>query len=128
MRDPATANCRIYVGNLDESVSELSLEEHFKKCGSILGVIVQRGFGFIQFEEEASAKEAIKNEHGVMFQGKKLNVKQAFDNKNKQNDNEQTGNTSKADAPPRKMPRRRRGGQTMERDSPQDDRDYRYLI
>lgn len=110
MRDPATANCRIYVGNLDESTTSDSLEEHFKKHGKVVGVIVQRGFGFIQFEDENSAQESIKNEHGVMFQGRKLNVKQAFDNKNKQNDDQSAGNVPKPansqDGPPRKMLRR----------------------
>lgn len=83
MRDPSTVNCRIYVGNLDDAVQNEKLEEHFKKHGNILGIVVQRGFGFIQFEQESSAQEAIKNEHGVVFLGKKLNVKQAIDNKNK---------------------------------------------
>lgn len=136
MRDPATANCRIYVGNLDETVQQDNLKEHFKKHGNIVGVAIQRGFGFIQFEEETSAQESIKNEHGVMFQGRKLNVKPAFDNKSKAND-ENAGNSSKAgpDAPPRKMARRGghagRGGRSgpagIDRDiSPHgDDRDYR---
>lgn len=141
MRDPATANCRIYVGNLDETITSDSLEEHFKKHGKVIGVIVQRGFGFIQFEEETSAQEAIKNEHGVTFQGRKLNVKQAFDNKSKQNDEQATGAGSKGSSasqdgpPPRKMPRRgghggrgRGGGNmsNMDRDSHGDDVDYKY--
>lgn len=83
MRDPSTVNKRIYIGNLDESVTKENLEELFKKHGNVLGVDVHRGFGFIQFEEEKGAQLAIQNQHGVMFQGRKLNVKQAIDNKNK---------------------------------------------
>lgn len=83
MRDPATVNSRIYVGNIDETVTPEQLEEHFKSQGTILGVVVQRGFGFIQFKDDKSAQLAIQNKHGVLFQGRKLSVKQAIDNKSK---------------------------------------------
>lgn len=83
MRDPSTVSKRIYIGNLDESVTKENLEELFKKHGNVLGVDVHRGFGFIQYEEDKGAQLAIQNQHGVMFQGRKLNVKQAIDNKNK---------------------------------------------
>lgn len=134
MRDPATANCRIYVGGLDptqdEAVVSEKMDEHFKKYGKIVGRVVQRNFGFIQFEEETSAQEAIKNEHGKTLLGRKLNVRPAFDNKNKQQGEETPGNSN--EMPPRKVPRRGghagrgRGGHAgMDRDiSPHKD-DYR---
>ncbi|GLV34425.1 Neosin [Carabus blaptoides fortunei] len=97
-----------------ETVTPDKLEEHFKSHGTILGAVVQRGFGFIQFEEDKCAQLAIQNEHGVMFQGRKLNVKQAIDNKSKNVQSaEDSANSGPGpiqkpnDGPPRKM---RRGG------------------
>jgi RNA recognition motif-containing protein len=33
---------------------------------------LNRGFGFVQYEQESSAMEAIKQENGVVFRGKKM--------------------------------------------------------
>ena len=82
MKNPATASSRIYIGSLNvDTVIPDHLEERFKVHGNILGLVLQRGFGFIQYENEAQAQNAIKMEHGTMFHDRKLIVKQAFDNK-----------------------------------------------
>lgn len=78
MKDPTTAHSRIYIGNIAETVVADNLEQKFKAHGKILGLVLQRGFGFIQYENEYQAKQAIAAEHGNMFYGKKLNVKQAY--------------------------------------------------
>lgn len=80
MRDPNTANCRVYVGNTKEGVTSPELTAHFSKHGQILGVSMNRGFGFIQFANEASATAAIQQENGTQFQGRKLNVRTAVKN------------------------------------------------
>ncbi|XP_017768938.1 PREDICTED: PAX-interacting protein 1 [Nicrophorus vespilloides] len=80
MKNPATASSRIYIGNLAEGVVPNNLEEKFGSHGKILGLVVQRGFGFIQFENESQAELAIKNEHGTMLFGRKINVRQAIEN------------------------------------------------
>lgn len=89
MRDPATASSRIYIGNIAETVVVDNLEQKFRAHGNILGLVLQRGFGFIQFETEEQAHTAIQKEHGNMFYGRKLNVRQAqaFDPKKKDNRN-----------------------------------------
>jgi RNA recognition motif-containing protein len=33
---------------------------------------LNRGFGFVQYEQESSAIEAIKQENGAIFRGKKM--------------------------------------------------------
>lgn len=78
MKDPTTAHSRIYIGNIAESVVADNLEQKFRTHGKILGLVLQRGFGFIQYENEHQARQAIESEHGCMFYGKKLNVKQAY--------------------------------------------------
>lgn len=80
MRDPATENSRVYVGNLLENITSPDLTTHFSKYGVIRGVLINRGFGFIQFENDASAKSAIQNENNTIFQGRKIIVRNAVKN------------------------------------------------
>nr|CAD7449792.1 unnamed protein product [Timema bartmani] len=79
MNDPTTANARVYVGNLPVAdISKKDLEDRFRKHGSVLGVTLNnRGFGFVQYEDEESALDAIKLENGANFKGKKIEVNQA---------------------------------------------------
>lgn len=85
MKDPTTAHARIYIGNIAETVVADNLEQKFKIHGKILGLVLQRGFGFIQYQNEFQAKQAIDAEHGAMFHGRKLNVKQAYGHNPNQN-------------------------------------------
>lgn len=80
MKDPHTANCRIYIGNINEHVNSQEIETHFAKYGKILGVLLHKGFGFIQFEKEQSVNEAIKMEHQNMFHGRNMIVRRAQSN------------------------------------------------
>lgn len=90
MRDPKTANSRIYIGNIPEN-SRSEIEEHFSKFGQIIGVILNRGFGFIQFDSEECATNAIKSEDGSQFMGRKLIVRNAQQNNNGGNENKRGG-------------------------------------
>ena len=38
----------------------------------VSGIALNRGFGFVQYEQESSAIEAIKQENGAIFRGKKM--------------------------------------------------------
>jgi RNA recognition motif-containing protein len=40
--------------------------------GGVTGISLNRGFGFVQYEQESSAIEAIKLENGAVFRGKKM--------------------------------------------------------
>lgn len=75
MKDKATAHLRIYVGNISDKVTEVDLYDHFKEYGTVTGIVVNRNFGFVQFEEEASAQAAISKGNGVVIQGKNINVR-----------------------------------------------------
>ncbi|XP_011504412.1 PREDICTED: uncharacterized transmembrane protein DDB_G0289901-like isoform X2 [Ceratosolen solmsi marchali] len=78
LKDPATAGSRIFIGHLQtEDMNRNELEEHFSKYGTIVGSLLNRGFGFVQFEDEQSAQNAIKNENGAMFKGRRIDVKPA---------------------------------------------------
>ncbi|XP_032683282.1 homeobox protein 2-like isoform X2 [Odontomachus brunneus] len=78
LKDPATASSRIFVGHLQtDDVTRLELEEHFAKYGTVIAALINRGFGFVQFEDEQSAQKAIQNEDGAMFKGRRIDVRPA---------------------------------------------------
>ncbi|XP_072767856.1 uncharacterized protein Neos isoform X2 [Anoplolepis gracilipes] len=78
LKDPATASSRIFVGHLQtDDVTKLELEEHFSKYGTVIASIINRGFGFVQFEDEQSAQKAIQNENGALFKGRRIDVRPA---------------------------------------------------
>lgn len=81
MKNPTTSPSRIYIGNIAESVKYIDLESKFRVHGNILGITLQKGFGFVQFENENQAQSAISKEHGSTLHGRKLNVKPAFENR-----------------------------------------------
>ena len=68
--DPKMMNSRVFVGNLpSDKVSRQDVEKLFQSYGKILGVSLHKSYGFIQFEDEDSAKEAVKGLHGTMLRG-----------------------------------------------------------
>ncbi|XP_046747185.1 uncharacterized protein LOC124411789 isoform X2 [Diprion similis] len=78
LKDPATINSRVFVGHLQtEDMNKHELEEHFQKYGTVVGSLINRGFGFVQFEDEQSALIAIQNENGSMFKGRRIDVRPA---------------------------------------------------
>lgn len=77
LKDPATAGCRVFVGHLQtEEMNRNELEEHFSKYGTVVGSLLNRGFGFVQFEDEEAAQNAIKSENGSMFKGRRIGTVQ----------------------------------------------------
>lgn len=80
MKDRATAHLRIYVGNLADKTTVEELYEHFITYGQINGIVINRNFAFVQFEEESSAQEAIAKGNGSVLKGKILIVRTAQSN------------------------------------------------
>lgn len=73
LKDPATAHCRVFIGRLaTEELNKVELEERFSKYGTVIGSLLNRGFGFVQFEDEQSAADAIQGENGALFKGKRI--------------------------------------------------------
>lgn len=77
MRDPATNNCRIYIGNLPGNCRK-EVEDYFKQFGNVAGVILNRGFGFVQFDNPDSVQDAIQIGNGTLLMGQKISVSQAM--------------------------------------------------
>jgi RNA recognition motif-containing protein len=75
----------IYVGNLSYTVTEDALRKCFEAVGECVSVQIikdkitgqAKGFGFVEMENEADAKEAIAKINGTELGGQKLTVNEA---------------------------------------------------
>ena len=81
MDDPEGLASRVFVGNIPLDAEREVLKERFEVHGKVSGVMVLKGFAFIQFEKESEAKVAIEKEKGTEIGGKKIDVKKATQNK-----------------------------------------------
>lgn len=80
---------KLYVGNLNYSVTNEELEELFSGYGNVVEVTVLegRGFGFVEMstaDEAASAKEALD---GSEFKGRTMRIDEARPRRNRQQRN-----------------------------------------
>ncbi|XP_066138861.1 nuclear receptor coactivator 5 [Euwallacea fornicatus] len=78
MKNPATAASRIYIGGIPKAIIADDLEAKFSKHGKLLGLSINTGFAFIQYDSEQEAQNAIKGENGTVMMGRKIIVRQAF--------------------------------------------------
>jgi RNA recognition motif-containing protein len=97
---------KLFVGSLPWAVDDQALEDLFKDFGAVSSakVIMDResgrskGFGFVEFEDDNAAKEAIKQLNGKDMQGRAIVVSEArpleprpprrdFNNRDNGNDN-----------------------------------------
>ncbi|KAM8710599.1 hypothetical protein ACLKA7_017254 [Drosophila subpalustris] len=75
-RDPALAKNRIYVGNLPMCTRE-ELESICHPYGKVVGSLVQKNFGFVQFESEEIANKCADALNKSTFKSKALIVRNA---------------------------------------------------
>lgn len=92
MKNPITAPSRIFIGGIPKAVIAEDLDNKFSKYGKILGLVINSGFAFIQYETEQEAHAAIQAENGTVLMGKKIDVRQAFAPKGNNRDSRQTAN------------------------------------
>lgn len=73
---------KLYVGNLPYGITDDQLSEHFAQFGTVVSAAVisdrdtgrSKGFGFVEFEDDAQAQKAIEELHGKDFQGRNIVV------------------------------------------------------
>ncbi|KAL9640770.1 MAG: hypothetical protein Q9164_000085 [Protoblastenia rupestris] len=93
MTDAARTKATIYVAGLENAVNDKILADAFVPFGEIVDVTLpkpelpsstdpHRGFGYIEFESPADAKEAIDNMDQSEFFGRVIKVAQAKPQKN----------------------------------------------
>ena len=76
---------RLYVGNLPFSITEDELRDVFESHGSLASVRVitdretgrSRGFGFVEYDEQSAAEDAIRALDGTELGGRSLRVNEA---------------------------------------------------
>jgi RNA recognition motif-containing protein len=80
-----TSLTKLYVGSLPYSWTAEQLEELFKTYGRITSAAIvsdqvtrrSKGFGFIEFEAEESARKAMEELNGREIEGRNLSVREA---------------------------------------------------
>lgn len=78
-------SAKLYVGNLDYSVTGDQLSEMFSQAGQVVSATVitdrysgrSKGFGFVEMSSDDEAKKAIETFNGKDFQGRNLIVNEA---------------------------------------------------
>ncbi len=73
---------KLYVGNLSYQVTEQDLRDLFSQVGELQDVMLivdrdtrrSKGFGFVEFVNEADAQKAIEQFHDKEVQGRRLTV------------------------------------------------------
>jgi len=76
---------KLYVGNLSFNTTDQELEEMFTEYGKVISATVikdqytnkSKGFGFVEFDQEADAKKAKDAVDGKEFNGRSLRVDEA---------------------------------------------------
>jgi len=70
---------KLYVGNLDYSVTKDDLSELFAEFGEVVEVTIidGKGFGFVEMTEPADAEKAIADLDGKDLKGRAMKVNEA---------------------------------------------------
>ena len=82
MDDPGGLLSRVFVGNIPLDADREAIKAKFELHGTVTGVMVLKGFAFVQYEKDSDARKAIAVENGKEFLGKKIDVKPAKQNTN----------------------------------------------
>jgi hypothetical protein len=78
---------KLFVGNLAYSTTDDRIQQAFAQFGEVLSATVimdratgqSRGFGFVEFATEASARSAIESMNGTVLDGRSITVNVARD-------------------------------------------------
>ena len=70
---------KLYVGNLDYSVTKDDLSELFAEFGEVVEVTIidGKGFGFVEMSEPAEAEKAMGDLNGKDLKGRSMKVDEA---------------------------------------------------
>ncbi|XP_038070391.1 heterogeneous nuclear ribonucleoprotein C-like isoform X2 [Patiria miniata] len=67
---------RIFIGNLNTGqVTTQEIVSRFSKYGRITGVSIHEGYGFVQYNNELNARQAIEGEYGAILSRQPIDVR-----------------------------------------------------
>lgn len=71
-------SCRVFIGNIDPSVTLEDIEQLFDGYGKVLEPIrMHKGYAFVQYDNTDSAESAIRERNGTVLGGKPIDVQLA---------------------------------------------------
>ena len=71
--DTKSIRSRVFIGHLNTSrASRQDLLKLFGECGKVVAISILDGYGFVQFDNEESARKSIRKIHGKSLHGMKL--------------------------------------------------------
>jgi cold-inducible RNA-binding protein len=90
---------KLYVGNLNFDMTDAELEETFSQFGEIVSAVVvkdrdsgrSKGFGFVEFAQEADAQQAKGAMNGKDLNGRALKVDEAREQRDRNRGRESGG-------------------------------------
>jgi arginine/serine-rich splicing factor 4/5/6 len=65
---------RIYIGNLPSRATERDVEDFFRGYGKIRDVILKSGFGFVEFDDNRDAADAVEELNGREMLGDRVKI------------------------------------------------------
>ncbi|XP_042149339.1 serine-arginine protein 55 isoform X4 [Ixodes scapularis] len=68
---------RVYIGHLSYRVRERDLEKFFRGFGKIREVLLKNGFGFVEFDDDRDADDAVYELNGRELDGERVVVELA---------------------------------------------------
>lgn len=68
--------CRIFIGNLPtDQVTKESMRQVFSQYGNYVDCSIYKNFGFVQFSDEKSARDAVAGTNHTVMHDRRLDVK-----------------------------------------------------
>lgn len=79
-------NSQIFIAKLGFDTNENDMRRTFEKFGSIREIILKKSYGFVNYENQDSALEAIKAMNGQKINGRRVVVEMSEDRGGRRND------------------------------------------
>ena len=78
---------KLFVGNLDFSVTQEDLNDMFSEFGEVVSTVIikNKGFGFVEMSNPIDAEKALTELDSTDFKNRTLRIDEAHDRKPKQN-------------------------------------------
>ncbi|XP_003746049.1 serine/arginine-rich splicing factor 5 [Galendromus occidentalis] len=65
---------RVFIGRLPRGSREQDIEKFFSRCGRIRGIMLKRGYAFVDFRTDRDASDAVHDMNGRSMRGERMTV------------------------------------------------------